>query len=52
MTSGVTVETVGNDSWRVARQAVTIRREESPLFATRYGSGVLDMSENTLTVLL
>ena len=33
MTSGVTVETVGNDSWRVAtsRQAVAIPREASPL---------------------
>ena len=33
MTSGVTVETVGNDSWRVAtsRQGITIRREASPL---------------------
>ena len=33
MTSGVTVETVGNDSWRVpaTQQAVTIRREASPL---------------------
>ena len=33
MTSGVTVETVGNDSWRVApsRQAVTIGHEASSL---------------------
>ena len=33
MTSGVTVETVGKDSWRVVttQQSVTIRREPSPL---------------------
>ena len=33
VTSRVTIETVGNDSWRVVttRQAVTIRREVSPL---------------------
>ena len=33
MTSGITVETVGNDSWRVVttRQFVTIHRESSPL---------------------
>ena len=32
MTSGVTVEPVGNDSWRVVttRQSVAIRREPSP----------------------